>query len=265
MNGLKTGATALAAIVALCAPAHAHTSYLLPNVFVTTEGDYVTLEASFTEDPFVPAIAVRSDDYHVVLPNGARDDFDAITSFRQIVILEEALPDEGTYRFTTGARLGRASRKALVDGKWETIISPDGEIPPNATKVITSQTETVADVYVTKGASTWESVKAPIGRLAIKPITHPNEIYLDEGFEFEVLFDGAPLTDQSIEIKREGGAYEAPKFEQHVSTGADGRLSLSFDAPGKYLIMTRHAADAPEGAETDERSYTTSLTFEVAR
>ena len=52
---------------------------------------------------------------------------------------------------------------------------------------------------------------------------------------------------------------------QHVETDADGALTLGFDAPGKYLIMTRHAADAPEGADTDERSYTTSLTLEVSR
>ncbi|WP_084396632.1 DUF4198 domain-containing protein [Henriciella aquimarina] len=265
MTVLKTGATALAAALGLCASASAHTSYLLPNVFITSEGEYVTLEASFTEDPFVPEIAVRSDDYHVVLPDGTRDDFEAVTPFRQVVILEDSLEAEGTYRFTTGVRLGRTSKKALVDGEWEAVFGPDAEVPENATEVITSQTETVADVYVTKGASTWESVNKPLGRLVFKPITHPSEIYLGDGFEFQVLFDGEPLAGQSIEVKRAGGAYESPKYERHVETGADGKLALSFDAPGKYLIMTRHAADAPEGADTDERSYTTSLTFEVAR
>jgi hypothetical protein len=138
-------------------------------------------------------------------------------------------------------------------------------VPENATEVITSQTETVADVYVTKGAPTWDAVETSIGRLAFGLEAHPNEIYLDEGLAFTVRFDGAPLAGQTVHVYRQGGDYEEPKFHPEVTTDAEGHVSLSFDAPGIYLIMTRHAADAPEGADTDERSYTTSLTFEVLR
>ncbi len=265
MTFLKFGAVGIVSAVALCAAAQAHTSFMYPNAFITTEGSQVTLQASFSEDPFVPEIAVLSDDYHVILPDGSRDDFKTLTKLRQLVVLESDLDTEGTYRFTTGVRMGRKSQKALVDGEWKPIFGPDAEVPENATEVITSQTETVADVYVTKGASTWDAVELPTGQLIIKPVTHPSEIYLGEGFEFQLLFNGEPLAGQSVEIKRQGGAYESPKYERHVESDAFGTVNLSFDTPGKYLIMTRHAADAPDGAETDERSYTTSLTFEVAR
>ena len=265
MTILKFGAAGIMSAATLCAAAYAHTSFMYPNAFVTTEGDHVTVQASFSEDPFVPEIAVLSDDYHVVLPDGSRENFKTLTQLRQLVVLESDLNAEGTYRFTTGVRLGRKSKKALVDGEWQPVFGPDAEVPKNATEVITSQTETVADVYVTKGASTWEAVNLPIGRLLIKPVTHPNEIYLGEGFEFQLLFNGLPLAGQSVEIKRQGGTYETPKYERHVKADESGTVRLSFDKPGKYLVMTRHAVDAPEGAETDERSYTTSLTFEVAR
>lgn len=265
MTILKFGAAGILSATTLCAAAYAHTSFMYPNAFVTTEGDHVTVQASFSEDPFVPEIAVLSEDYHVILPDGSREDFKTLTQLRQVVVLESDLDTEGTYRFTTGVRLGRKSKKALVDGEWQAVFGPDAEVPENATEVITSQTETVADVYVTKGVSTWEAVNFPIGRLLITPVTHPNEIYLGEGFEFKLLFDGQPLAGQSVEIKRQGGTYETPKYERHVEADDSGTVSLSFDKPGKYLLMTRHAVDAPEGAETDERSYTTSLTFEVAR
>ena len=265
MNGLKTCASALTAIIAFSGAAHAHTSYVVPNVFVTSEGQYVTAQSAFTEDPFVPEIAVASDDFHVVLPDGVRDDFDVITPLHQVVILEESLRDEGTYRLTTGVRYGRKSQKALVDGKWVPVFGPDAQVPENATEVISSQTVTVADAYVTKGASTWEPVNLGLGRLVLRPMSHPNEIYLEDGAEFEILFDGKPLANQSVEVKREGGTYENAKFEQHIETDENGILSLSFDRAGKYLIMTRHASPAPEGAEVDEHSHTTSLTFEVAK
>lgn len=263
---MKFRLSAAVLVAAMAIPAaSAHTSYLLPSVFTTAKGNFVTLQASFTEDFATPEIAVESDDYHVVLPDGSREDYKSVTPFRQVVILESPLTDEGTYRFTTGARLGRSSKVALVDGEWKPLFEPGAEVPANATKVITSQTETVADVYVTKGPSTRASVDAAIGRLAIRPDTHPNEIYLDEGFSLDVTFDGAPLADQTVTLSRNGGDYEAPKFHKELETDAVGHLDLSFDKPGIYLIMTRHRAEAPAGAETDERSYTTSLTFEVLR
>jgi len=260
---LKTGAAACA-LIAVAAPAFAHTSYLLPSTFATTEGEHVTLEVSFTEKFFTPEVAVLSDDYHLYRPDGSRDDYDNIVPFRQLTVLESDLTEPGTYRFSTGERLGVKSRRALVDGEW-TRLAPDEEPPANATEVVNTQTETVADVYVSKGAPTRAAVDLTVGRLAIHPITHPNEIYLDGGFEFQLTFDGNGFAEQDMLLYREGGAYEEPKYEHKITTDADGHVALTFDAPGVYLIMTRHRADAPEGSETSERSYTTSLTFEVTR
>lgn len=263
---MKFRLCAAALVAALAIPAaSAHTSYLLPTTFTTAKGNFVTLQASFTEDFATPEIAVDSDDYHVVLPDGSRSDFQSVTPFRQVVILESPLADEGTYRFTSGVRLGRSSKVALVDGEWKPLFEPDAKVPENATEVITSQTETVADVYVTKGAPTRASVDKPIGRLVIQPETHPNEIYLDEGFAFDVSFDGAPLAEQAVTLYRDGGDYEDPKYHKELTTDTEGHIDLSFDKPGIYLLMTRHRADAPAGADTDQRSYTTSLTFEVLR
>ena len=257
-------AAALAAAMTVPA-ASAHTSYLLPTTFTTSEGTFVTLEASFSEDFFVPEIAVDSDNYHLVRPDGTRGDFQSITPFRQMVVLESPLEAQGTYRFTTGVRLGRTSRLALVDGEWKPVFEPGAAVPENATKVITSQTETVADVYVTKGAPTRPAVDAAIGRLAFRPETHPSEIYLGEGFALGVTFDGAPLAGQAVTLYRDGGDYEDPKYHKELATDTEGHLDISFDKPGIYLLMTRHRADAPAGSGTDERSYTTSLTFEVLR
>ena len=256
-------AGAIAAITA--ATAHAHTSYMLPSVFNTSEGQIVTAQCSFGEEFFVPEIAVASDDYHVVLPDGSRDVFDTQTDLRQLVLLENALDAEGTYRLTTGVRLGRKSQRAKVNGEWVPVFGEDAEKTlANATDVKTAQTETVADVYVTKGAPTWDAV-APLGRLVFVPQTHPSEVFAGEAFTLSVMFDGAPLADQTMAVYRAGGQYEEPKFGIEKTTNAEGELSVTFEKPGVYLIMTRHRAEAPEGAETDERGYTTSLTFEVMK
>jgi uncharacterized GH25 family protein len=242
--------------------AWAHTSYLMPSTFSTADREVVTIEASFGEVLFFrPEVAVDSADFHVLRPDGRRDVFDRTETFRQLTLLESDLSEPGTYRFTTGERLGRVATQVQVEGQWRPLAP--GATAPAGAPTQRSQTATVAEVYVTKGATTRAAVDAPGGRLAFQPVTHPNAVYAEDGFVFDLRFDGAPLADQVIEVDREGGALEEPRFHQTIRTDAQGRATLRFDRPGVYLIMTRHRAPAPPGAETPIRSYTTSLTFEV--
>lgn len=49
------------------------------------------------------------------------------------------------------------------------------------------------------------------------------------------------------------------------TSNAQGEISIPLVETGTHLIMTRMQAPALADAETDIRSYTTSLTFNVAR
>lgn len=258
----------LTSLASLClflaggASAQAHTSYMLPNLFTANTENFVTVESAFAEKFFQPELAVDSADFHIILPDGSRAEFESVNKHRQLVILESALKQDGTYRFTTGVRRGRVGKMALVNGKWEPV---RGDTAPAGAQIKTSQTETVADAYVTKKGPTRAPVEKQIGRLAIHPVTHPSDIAIDGGFTLKILFDGKPLADQLVVIDRGGADYDAVPFHQELKTGPDGSLALKFKDAGIYEIMTRHRADAPAGSETDERSYTTSLTFEVQR
>ena len=243
--------------------ASAHTSYMQPNVFDTPNASQVTIETSFTEDFSRPEIAVQSEDFHLYRPDGRRDTFDRVTVLNQVTILESDLTEPGTYRFTTGERLGRTGLQGLIDGQWRPL-DPD-EAPPAGVQTRRSQTATVADVYVTKGPPSTQVIGVAVGRLAIQPVTHPNSIYLDEGFQLRVMFDGAAVANQDLELTRDGGGYDEQTFRRTVRTDANGALTIRFDQPGAYLLMTRMSGNAPAGSPTDVRSYTTSLTFEVRR
>ncbi len=258
--GCATAALVLAAVAA-GVPANADTSYLKPNFFTTANADIVTVQSSFTEDFSNPSVAVKSDAWTVLGPDGKPLKFDTVQPFTQVTILEAATKANGTYRLSTGERLGRVGPQILVDGVW-TPFAPGREIPAGA-QTRQSQTATVADVYVTRGAPTKAPVEANVGALALKPVTHPNDVYLDTGFEFRVLLNGKAVPNQTVEIWREGGAYEEPAYRKELKSGADGTIKATFDKPGVYLIWTRMSADAPKGAATPIRSYTTSLTLEV--
>jgi uncharacterized GH25 family protein len=262
-RSIRAAAGAAAVMAIMAGAADAHTSYMLPSVFRTADVEAVTIQAAFADVHFFrPEVAVTSDSFQVIGPDGARGQFARAETFAHMTVLDADLTQPGTYRFTTGERLGRASALFQVDGEWlalEEMVEAPGADTPQAD----AQTATVADVYVTKGAPTSGALESSVGRLAIRPITHPSEISRQSGFQFAVTFDGAPLDTQTIEVDREGGGYEQPAFHQSVVTDANGQAHLTFNEAGVYLIMTRFRADAPPGADTPMRSYTTSLTFEV--
>jgi len=253
-----------AVLSAMIAPlASADTSFIRPNLFTASTEEDVTAYASFTEAFSNPSVAVKSDAWTMIGPDGKASAPDRVEAFSQITILEDRMPANGTYRLSTGERLGRSGPQAFLDGEWRPY-APGRDIPPG-TPTRQSQTATVADVYITKGAPTRAPINVRIGALELKPETHPSDVYLDTGFRFHVLLNGKPVAGQTVTIWREGGAYDEPAYSQTLTSAPDGAVHATFARPGVYLIWTRMSADAPPGAATPVRSYTTSLTLEVQR
>lgn len=265
---LSTAILAGAVSLTVALSASAHTSFLRPNAFDVTHGEVITLTSGFTEDFSNPEVGVKSQDWHYIGPDGVRVEYDNVVELNQITVLEGTVKGEGTYRFSTGERLGRQGKmirsadgtyKPATDEKRQPVEPGEGET------LITSQTATVADVYVSKGAPTQTVLRTRIGRLAFIPVTHPNELYVDEAFELDIRFDDAALANKTLFLSKEGASYSDARGEAEVTTDENGRLSLALEEAGVYLLMTRHKADAPAGADTEIRSYTTSLTFEVTK
>jgi hypothetical protein len=135
----------LAAALAGAGQAAAHTSYLLPSVFSPVAEELVTIQASFAERQFFrPEVAVTSEDFHLLRPDGRRDTYDRIVTLSQLTVLESDVKEAGTYRFTTGERLGRAGRQVLDKATWRPV--EPGEKLAAGAETKTSQTVTVAEV-----------------------------------------------------------------------------------------------------------------------
>lgn len=250
----------LAAVLfaATVSPAAAYTSYIKPNEFWVVEPS-VEVEGSFSTQFFTPSIALGAS-LQVFSPEGQRMSADRIAvTAAGTTELEADLPRGGTYRISTGEVIGQVANLVGENGQWRVL--GDGETPPEGAETTTLQTITVADTYVTRGTANRTAVDQNIGRLAIHPVTHPNQVLVSQGLQVQLLFDGAPMANSAVVIYADGDAEN--KLDRYVVTDAAGNATFTFDAAGDYIIAARHRADMPAGSAAAVGSFTTTLTFEA--
>ncbi|MGV3769566.1 MAG: DUF4198 domain-containing protein [Sphingobium phenoxybenzoativorans] len=242
--------------------AQAHMPYVLPTLFDVGKGDHITVQSAFTEDAFLPEVAMRDAPFHLVGPDGKDLPAGPVTHLRDLSIFEANIPVDGTYRVTTGQRAGRKGKMFKVGDKWE--MRGEGGEPPAGAEQVDVQSMTLAEAYVTRGQPTEAALK-PVGKaLEIQAITHPNGISADSDAAFILLFDGKPLAGAELTLFRSAGYYDGRKVAAQIKSDANGKFSVKPEDAGTYLILVRHRGAAPAGSETPYRSYTYTLTFDAA-
>ena len=254
---MKRFVWAAALLAVMVAPAAAYTSYLKPAAY-WPEGSDVEIEGSFASQFFTPQIAVPAS-VTGLNPDGSAIVFENIAVQGALTTVEADLPRAGTYRISTGEQLGNVTTLVAVDGQWRPLAQ--GETPPEGAETTTLQTVTLADVYVTRGQVSREVVDQPHGRLAIRPVTHPNQVLAAQGMQVQILFDGAPMANSAVVLYAAGDA--DTDLDTYVVTDANGIARFTFDAPGHYVIAARHRAEMLARGEAQVGSYTTTLTFEA--
>ncbi|MBI3439454.1 MAG: DUF4198 domain-containing protein [Proteobacteria bacterium] len=243
---------------AAASPAAAYTGFLLPQDFWPT-GATASVQASYATQFFTPSVALGGD-FQVVDPNGQAGVLSGVEVGSNATSLVVETPDAGTYLLTTGEQLGRVTTLVSTpDGQWRPL--GQGETAPAGAQTNTLQTVTVSSVYLTRGAPNRTAVDHSVGRLALHPITDPNQILQSSGFQVELLFDGQAFPSMPIVV------YSAndpdTKLDRYVVTGTDGHATVTFTQPGSYVLAARYRANAPAGSAANVQSYTTTLTIDV--
>lgn len=252
--------------LALADAASAHMPYMLPSHFTLDErAAVVTVEASFTEDPFQPDIVMKSEAFSIRGPDGREAPLATPAYLKELAVMEAPIAGEGTYRISSGARAGRIGKMyRAASGQW-LMVGEERDVKPDAAAQVDVQSITVAEAYVTKGKPS-DAALAPTGAgLELKPLTHPSDIAAGEAARFQLLLNGQPLAGQTVQIFRGHGIYDGRKVLGEVKTGPDGGFSVTPSDPGLYMTIVRYRGPSPAGAATPYRSYTHTLSFEAAQ
>jgi len=254
---MKALVAATVLFAAASGSAFAFTSYVLPAEFLPASSR-MRADAAFTATFFTPQIALSSD-FKIIEPDGSDGIFEQEEIADSATHLGTTLLHPGTYRITSGERLGDVTTLVGSNGQWRPL--GQGETPPAGADTTTLQTVTVADAYVTRGAPTRGAVDTQTATLAIHPITHPNQILISDGFQIEVTFNGQPFANSAIVLYSSGQA--DTDTTRYFVTDASGRATITLDQAGTYAIAARNRAAAPAGSPAAVRSYTTTLTFQA--
>ncbi|WP_027014334.1 DUF4198 domain-containing protein [Comamonas composti] len=251
-------------LLAACFSAQAHTPYLLPTSFEAQPGATVSMDAGFTEKFFLSDVAFGDTRFTLTAPDGSVSPIGDVRQFRTRTVAEQKLPQEkGTYRISTGPRLGAIFRSWERAGKVEVARDPATPVPEGAKLLSHYQSLSVSEAYITAGSPTRAALKASGEGLEIVPVTHPSDLFAGEAFEFLVHYQGQPLADQKVEIFRSPMDMASQHSVERLQTDARGRIAYTPAKPGVYLALVRYRSDAPAGAKAPQYGNNYTLTFRV--
>lgn len=243
--------------------AQAHTPYLVPNAFEPINGGMITLDASFAEHFFIPEVVFDGSEFEVVLPDGSMTIPDTVDRLRMRAVVEHDMVEDGTYRFSTGRRLGRVFRMYMLDGERHAMEDPDAPLPEGAELVDFYQSNTMAETYVSRGAPNDGPLRPRGDGIEFVMQTHPNDLFVGEDMALQALFFSEPVAGLKVDVflASRYAADDAPVMTLH--SDSNGEFVFTPEAGGVYLLRARHRAPAPEGAAAPEFSNTYTLVVEA--
>jgi uncharacterized GH25 family protein len=262
MKSFSVLAGALLALGAAVA-ANAHTPYLAPTSFDPMHGELVTLDAAFAEEFFAPEVVFDNSEFVVIDPQGKSSPADTVQRLKTRAVIEHKLGEKGTYRFSSGRRLGAVIRSWELDGKKESTRDSAKPMPEGAKLLAHYQSVSLSEAYVTFGAPSKAALKPYGNGLELVPITHPGDLYTGEKFTFEIRFDGKPLAGQDVEIFPATRDSSSKKAAAKLTTDAAGKATFDPAKAGIYLALIRYRGKAPAEAAAPEYGFSYTLSFRV--
>lgn len=262
----------LSLLAACSADAQAHRAWLLPSeTIVAGDSPWVTFDLAVSNDIFQSDHApLRTESVQVLTPDGKNDSVKNLNTGQLRTTFDVNLNQAGTYKIavvtdTLGARWETADGKRAF---WpERGAKPDLEdfekvVPKQAKNLEVTQTSRRIETFVTKGAPSVFALQPTNHGFELAPLTHPNDLLVNEPSEFAFLIDGRPAAGAKIIIIADGSRYRSSPGDMELEADKKGRVSVNWPRPGIYWLgATYRDEKAQKPAKFRQGNY--SATFEV--
>ncbi|HZH17584.1 MAG TPA: DUF4198 domain-containing protein [Archangium sp.] len=261
---VRLAAACIAALLYTSA-ARAHDFWLEPGSFRVARGETVELSLQYGEE-YEGKIAPRDnfliEKFVLIGPDGTEP---VPGQDKQEMAGRVTLPKEGLYLV---AYRGKRRPIRLEAARFEAYLKAEGL--EHVSRLRSERKEThkgASEVYsrcaktlLESGGGATEGHDRIAGlRLEIVPETNPYRVTAGADLTFRVLFEGKPLA-KGLVIAR---SRAEPKHTVAARTDAEGRVRLTLDRAGEWLVKCTHMVAAPEELGMDWESLWASLTFEL--
>lgn len=287
---------------------YAASPFLLPEQFdVDARTTSISIQSGIAGDNFYASSRNFKTEFAVTSPDGATKTVPAVAELKKMSLLETDVSQRGTYFIQTANTALLPTRYALIDGQWLRVMQPrpmagmkaepkkeeskkdekggaakaeavkaepakaptsisESKLPADA-QIIVSNLLNLAATYATKGAPSPISGFTGKG-FEVRPITHPSEVYVTDGFEIEARVDGQPISGLTFNVTRGASQYDKDSKRERpdVVTDAQGRAKVSFDQTGVYLLSATFPATSRDRTVPPPAQVVSyGLTIEVAQ
>ncbi|EKF75535.1 hypothetical protein A11A3_01642 [Alcanivorax hongdengensis A-11-3] len=256
----------LALLLAVALPAQAHKRWLLPSNTVLSQPQWITVDASVSNDIFFPERPFPLKGLTATGPDGKPAEVDNTLEGHRRSVFDVNLTQAGTYRLAIAGQFFFASYQLGGERKrarGRSVKEIRAAIPKGATQVKLSETVSRMETFVTVGAPNRTALKPTGQGLELDPITHPNDLYTGEQARWRLLVDGKPAAGVQVEVVPAGTRYRDQQNDWQLTSDANGVVTIDWHAAGRYFVEASTADDNASAFGATERRLQYLTTVEV--
>lgn len=267
---LLLSAVLLTALLSLTAQAHKR--WLLPSNFSVSEHQWITVDASVSNNLFYPDRRWPLEGIKVINPQGKEQGIENALKGKRRSVFDVNLNQDGTYKIGVKGDMYFASypnpdykegeRKNIRIRAWS-LEDLDKKVPSDVKDVKFARSINRLETYVTVGEPTNEVFSIEKSGLEFSPVTHPNDLYQGEKATLQFLVDGEPTEGVDVVIVWDGTRYRDQENELTLTTDEKGQVNFDLNQAGRFLVEASYEKDTSEQPKFKQTYLGYLATFEV--
>ncbi len=237
--------------------AWSHSRWIVPSHSILSgeKSEYISVDISISNDIFHPDNSAGGVSYKnvvqpqkgsgpaitVAAPDGTVDKNNPIVSVMRKSVSAVLLDQSGTYKISFDQPPVIITMFEKSDGSRSRIFGPikntTSRLPEGAKNVYEMEIHNEISTYITRNNVTTDHLKPKNKGLEIIFKTHPNEMFVGEKTELNVLFNGKPVTAGThVKLTRQGTRYRNDRESIDATTDATGNFVIDWKKSGLYLL-----------------------------
>lgn len=272
MKCIKLSLSAVLLTALLSLTAQAHKRWLLPSNFSVSEHQWITVDASVSNNLFYPDRRWPLEGIKVINPQGKEQGIENALEGKRRSVFDVNLDQDGTYKIGVKGDMYFASypnpdykegeRKNIRIRAWS-LEDLDKKVPSDVKDVKFARSINRLETYVTVGEPTNEVFSIEKSGLEFSPVTHPNDLYQGEKATLQFLVDGEPTAGVEVVVVWDGTRYRDQENELTLTTDEKGQVTFDLDQAGRFLVEASYEKDTSEQPKFKQTYLGYLATFEV--